>query len=224
MRTLFRVFPLLCLISVLCVCSAAGAQGISRPGSTPTFSPYLNMLRQDSGPGQNYFGLVRPQLNFAQQNQQLSQGLNALQMQQNSMMPMSMMGMGYSQLGTTGHPVLFNSFGTSPFSGGYTGLSGGGMGNSMMTGGMMGGGMGMMGQGMMGGGFGGNMSGNGFGGGSSLNSAGAGTLPGGGGFSPAAGMQGSAMSGANMMGFGSMTGHSPQFGGIGSFGSSGQRR
>lgn len=33
-----------------------------RPSSSPTVSPYLNLLRRDAGPITNYFTLVRPQL------------------------------------------------------------------------------------------------------------------------------------------------------------------
>ena len=118
---------LLILLALALTDSRASAQfggnRINRPIDTPTFSPYLNMFRgggAEGGATQNYFGLVRPQQNFAQQNQQLGQGLQALQMQQ--MQGMQMMpgagAYGYSQLGTTGHPVAFNSFRTSHFTGG----------------------------------------------------------------------------------------------------------
>jgi hypothetical protein len=129
---------------------AGGAQAVAqfggridRPLDTPTFSPYLNMLRNDAGPGMNYFGLVRPQQEFAQQNQQLGQGLQTLQMQQFQGMQMTGGGYyGYSQLGTTGHPVMFNSFRTGQFSGAYTGGAGGGGGfGGGMGGGFGGGGM-----------------------------------------------------------------------------------
>lgn len=137
------------------------------------------------GVGQNYFGLVRPQQQFAQQNQALGQSLQNLQMQGGGM-PTGQGGYGYSQLGMTGHPVIFNSFGTSRFSGGYTGIGGSGFG---------GGGGSQFGGGQFGGSnFGG---GNQFGGQSNL--GGMGTT--GGGFG-----------GAN---FGGVTGHMSQFGGIG---------
>lgn len=42
----------------------AGAQDIPRyTPKRPTVSPYLNLLRDDTGPLPNYYGLVRPQLN-----------------------------------------------------------------------------------------------------------------------------------------------------------------
>ena len=76
-----------------------------------------------NAPALNYFGLVRPQLDFAQQNQQLGQGLQTLQSQQmQSMQTSPGMGLyGYSQLGVTGHAVAFNSYRTSQFTGSYTG-------------------------------------------------------------------------------------------------------
>jgi len=155
--------------------------GGSQP-SSPTISPYINLLRSDSSPALNYYGLVRPQQEFAQQNQQLGQGLQSLQMQSSSM-PMYSGGYGYSQLGATGHPVMFNSFGTSRFSGGYLGGGGGGFGGGGFGGGGFGGGN--VGQ------FGGGQSG--FGGVGST----------GGGF------------GGMPMGYGTVTGQVPQFGGIG---------
>lgn len=44
--------------------SVAG-QRLSGPASRPTFSPYLNLLR-DGNPVNNYYGLVRPQQDFQQ--------------------------------------------------------------------------------------------------------------------------------------------------------------
>ena len=187
--------------------SVATAQfGGSQPGSSPTYSPYLNLLRGgNSGIGQNYFGLVQPQQQFAQQNQALGQGLQNLQMQGlQGGMQQTQGGFGYSQLGATGHPVIFNSFGTSQFSGGYTGggggFGGGGFGGG--GGGFGGGGGGFGGGGFNGGGFGGGgqFGGNQFGGGGGQsNFGGVGTTGGGfGGFNSAG-----------------VSGHVPQFGGIG---------
>lgn len=132
-----------------CFAQFGGGTQIDRGYNTPTFSPYLNLLRNNGGVGQNYYGLVRPQMEFAQQNQQLNQGLHQLQMQNQNPNQMGRLpgAYGYSQLGVTGHPVIFNSFGNGQFTGGYTGMAGG-----MGGGGMMGGGMG----GAMGGGMGGN--------------------------------------------------------------------
>lgn len=187
------------IISILGWSSTAIAQfGGSQPGGSPTYSPYLNLLRGgNSGVGQNYFGLVQPQQQFAQQNQALGQGLQTLQMQgmQGGNQPFQG-SYGYSQLGATGHPVIFNSFGTSRFSGGYTGFGGGQPG---------------------GGGFsGGGAGGAGFGGGGSSG----GQLGGGGGFGGGVGQSnfgGVGTTGGGFGGFnsGGVSGHMSQFGGIG---------
>lgn len=191
------------ITAILGLPSAAMAQfGGSQPGSSPTYSPYLNLLRGgNSGVGQNYFGLVRPQQEFSQQNQALGQGLQNLQMQGLQGGNQQFQGgYGYSQLGATGHPVIFNSFGTSRFTGGYTGSGGGQLGGGGFGGGGGGGfggggGGGFNGGGGQGGGFNG---GGQFGGGQS-NFGGGGTTSGGfGGFNS-----------------GGVSGHLPQFGGIG---------
>ena len=191
------------IFTALCAWPAIGMAQFG--GSPPTISPYVNMLRPDSSPALNYYGLVRPQQEFAMQNQQLGQGLQSLQMQ-GSNMQMNSNSFGYSQLGVTGHPVIFNSFGTSRFSGGYTGFgnSGGGGGFGGGGGGFnQGGGFG--GGGFGGGGFGGGGYGGGFGGGSQFgnqsNFGGIGTTGGGFGSVPTA--------------FGGYSGHPAQFGGIG---------
>jgi len=194
------------IFTALCAWPAIGMAQFG--GSPPTISPYVNMLRPDSSPALNYYGLVRPQQEFAMQNQQLGQGLQSLQMQ-GSNMQMNSNSFGYSQLGVTGHPVIFNSFGTSRFSGGYTGFGnsgGGGFGGGGGGGGFGGGGGGFnQGGGFGGGGFGGGGYGGGFGGGSQFgnqsNFGGIGTTGGGFGSVPTA--------------FGGYSGHPAQFGGIG---------
>lgn len=54
-----------------------GPQG---PMRTPAFSPYLNLARRDVNPAINYFGIVRPQLQFAS-------SIQALQSQSNQINP-----------------------------------------------------------------------------------------------------------------------------------------
>jgi hypothetical protein len=71
----------------------------------PPFSPYLNLNRGGTQPGINYFGLVRPQLQTAQQ-------LQNLQMQQGALANELGGGGGLGAPGqvvaaTTGHPVYF---------------------------------------------------------------------------------------------------------------------
>ena len=187
----FRALKLNLILTVVCgwssIATAQFGGGNNPQGNSPTISPYINLLR-GGNVGLNYYGLVRPQQDFAMQNQQLGQGLQSLQMQQGSQMEMSSRGYGYSQLGMTGHPVIFNSFGNGQFSGGYTGFgnSGGGFGGGGFSGGNFGGG----------GQFGGQSN---FG--SQANFGGIGTT--GGGF------------GSVSSGFSGASGHMSQFGGIG---------
>ncbi len=198
-----------------------GADRINRPIDTPTFSPYINMFREGGGVGLNYFGLVRPQIDFAQQNQQLGMNVQALQMQGHQGQMMMMPAYGYSQLGATGHPVVFNSFGQGRFGGGYNGMAGG-MGG-------MGGGMGGFGGGQMGGGFGqaggfgaGGMGAGGIGGGMGGGMGGGAGGFGGGGIG--GGVGGMGMGGMNPMmpmgagGITGVTGHMSTYGTIGNTG------
>jgi hypothetical protein len=88
--------------------------GFGRPNNRPTFSPYLNLFRNQnrgSGGGNtllNYYGMVRPQNQAFEQSQQISQGLSNLRRyaqqpgrNQRRGIPL------YSQLGITGHPTAF---------------------------------------------------------------------------------------------------------------------
>jgi hypothetical protein len=47
--------------------------GNSPPISRPAVSPYLNLLRSGNSPGFNYYGLVRPELEFRQSIRNLQQ-------------------------------------------------------------------------------------------------------------------------------------------------------
>lgn len=170
-----------------------GADRIQRPINTPAFSPYLNMFRgndNNSGLVLNYFGLVRPQIQSLETANQFGQSLQSLQMQQQAgQMPMQMpgAGLGYSQLGITGHPAVFQSFSAG----------GGGGGGALVTGGGFGGGVVGVGSGF-----------NQF-------SAGAGGQPGGFGGQAIGGVGGVGVGGVGvpMTGFGnSMSGHPATFG------------
>lgn len=146
-RTTLQICTILMSLASAHVCFGQFGAQSDRGYNPPTFSPYINLLRNNGGVGQNYYGLVRPQMDFAQQNQQLNQGLQQLQMQNQNPNQMGRVpgGYGYSQLGVTGHPVIFNSFGNGQFTGGYTGMAGGGMGGGGFGGGGFGGGGGMQG-------------------------------------------------------------------------------
>lgn len=76
-----------------------GAPGV--PAGRPTFSPYLNLLRQNNPAYLNYYGLVRPQLNLQQSIQGLQQGLAANQYQTQQLQSTE------ATLVGTGHPSFF---------------------------------------------------------------------------------------------------------------------
>ena len=64
-------------VAVLAICFGAGeAQGQAQP--PPGYSPYLNLL-QRGNPGANYYGLVRPQIEFRADLQRLQRTTTTLQ-------------------------------------------------------------------------------------------------------------------------------------------------
>ncbi len=57
---------ILITLGIMLAVHGRNSAGQDRPRYTPqrpTISPYLNLLRNDSGPLPNYYSLVRPQLN-----------------------------------------------------------------------------------------------------------------------------------------------------------------
>jgi len=82
----------------------------------PAVSPYLNLLRGGSSPTQNYFNLVKPEVEFRSGIQQNSQNINSVQQQTNSLqmqqdntqMFLQQQARG-SRLGATGHTTSFMS-------------------------------------------------------------------------------------------------------------------
>ena len=104
----------------------SGSQRIQRPLNRPTVSPYVNLLRGGNGTGLNYYGLVRPELQFGQSLQQLQLGLGGLQRRGGSANPFGGFGGG---MGITGHAVVFDSYRLGGAGGGgsaFGGLGGGG--------------------------------------------------------------------------------------------------
>ncbi|HJZ90143.1 MAG TPA: hypothetical protein VKE40_04675 [Gemmataceae bacterium] len=105
MNTLLRLGAVLC--GLFAAAADAGAQ--TTPGqmtgrplggiATPTFSPYLNLARSGN-PAINYYGLVRPQVDFARAFDVLQGQLMAGQQ-----------GAGESrapgEMAPTGHPIQF---------------------------------------------------------------------------------------------------------------------
>jgi hypothetical protein len=101
----------------------AEAQTPYGPLNQPPVSPYLNLLRGGAPAGVNYYGIVRPQLQFYSSIgmlQQQQQGLAAAQS-----------GLGDSAaVVISGHPILFDNLshyyggtGTATGPGGLTGLT-----------------------------------------------------------------------------------------------------
>jgi hypothetical protein len=100
-----RLFP--CLLSLLALLCASRAEAqYQSPGffysPPPRTSPFLNLLRSGTPPGINYYGLVRPEIEFRRGIQQL-QG-QALTQQQ------AITGLQTAPAAvTTGHPVGFGT-------------------------------------------------------------------------------------------------------------------
>jgi hypothetical protein len=71
----------------------------------PAFSPYLNLLRPGGSPVQNYYGLVRPEVQFRQSIQGLQGVVTANQQ------ALAEARADASGLPATGHPVQFLNYG-----------------------------------------------------------------------------------------------------------------
>ena len=85
MRLTRRVFCLLAAICTTVSSSPLLAQGIPRyRPSRPTVSPYINLLRRDSGPLPNYYTYVRPLQDQAAINQQQATLIRQNQMSLNN--------------------------------------------------------------------------------------------------------------------------------------------
>jgi hypothetical protein len=142
----------LAAVSLGLYAGSAHAQGYSpggyNPGSRPAFSPYLNLLRPDTPLVQNYFGLVRPQINFQNSLQQLD-GQQALSADQQAASQNSQF------LPPTGHVARFQTQSRYFLTNGSRQGGGGGGGGFGGGGGGFGGGGGGFGGGGGGGGFGG---------------------------------------------------------------------
>ncbi|APZ95107.1 hypothetical protein [Fuerstiella marisgermanici] len=98
---------------------------IQQPFDRPAFSPYMNMFRNSPASGgaaiMNYYGLVRPQQEMIQQQNDLQQGLYGFQRQQsmqNGQRPGQRGGFPRSyRMGVTGHSVGFMTAGSRTQSG-----------------------------------------------------------------------------------------------------------
>lgn len=85
----------------------AQAQGVRRP----TVSPYLNLLRNDATPAENYYNLVRPEFLFRQSLQ--TQGRQIQRLQRGSTnVPSTQTGVAPSPTAIpgTGHSTYYQTF------------------------------------------------------------------------------------------------------------------
>jgi hypothetical protein len=88
--------------------------------NTPPVSPYLNLLRPGTSPAINYYGLVRPEVNFMNSVQALQAQLGYAQQAAGVTQ--------FGEPGTTGHPAFFlNHTGYFLNSGGSAAVTGGPM-------------------------------------------------------------------------------------------------
>ena len=82
-----------------------GRTGGIGPTSRPTFSPYLNLLRSGNSTMFNYYGLVRPEVEFRAANQQFQSSLGIVDRQLQD----SRLEAAGSRLSQSGHQVRFMS-------------------------------------------------------------------------------------------------------------------
>jgi hypothetical protein len=85
--------------------SSYGRPGGIGPTSRPTFSPYLNLLRGENSTLLNYYGLVRPEIEFRAANQQFQAGFGRVDAQLRDTRGDS----DGSRLSQSGHQVQFMS-------------------------------------------------------------------------------------------------------------------
>jgi hypothetical protein len=116
-------YPLAATLAVLLtgLAAPARAQGVPFGGPTynPPVNPILNLNRQGSLPGINYFNLVQPQIQFGSSINQLQQQAGQLQSE--------ITGAGNAAGLVTGHPVAFGNLSHYYAFRGLAGVSGGGL-------------------------------------------------------------------------------------------------
>ena len=94
-----RLAILLAAACLLGTCATARAQ------PRPAFSPYLNLTRQGANPALNYYGLVRPELQFRQSIQNLQGAVSTNQQALGELQG------GAGGPAATGHPTQFLNYG-----------------------------------------------------------------------------------------------------------------
>ena len=125
------ILMLLLVVSTVCLTGESASAQISRdpfdrPISRPTFSPYLNLFGRNGGrtPILNYYGQVRPQQSFYDQDQRLESGLERTQerfqrsQSQNTRRTTGTSNYRRYRMGITGHSTGFMKFSFGGGSGG----------------------------------------------------------------------------------------------------------
>jgi hypothetical protein len=97
------------LAAALLIAADANAQAPVGPRpltgvNTPPVSPYLNLLRPGTSPAINYYGLVRPEVNFMNSVQALQAQLGYAQQAAGANQ--------FGEPGATGHPAFFLNHGS----------------------------------------------------------------------------------------------------------------
>lgn len=136
-------FTFLLLASVVGVLLGESFAHAQTPGNPPIgagYSPYLNLLRRGNSTLQNYYGIVRPEINYQNQaallQQQVTANRNDINQQQQQQQQ------GANQLPRTGHNFGYfthQSYFLNNRGGGRTGGGGGGTGVAGNFGGTSGG-------------------------------------------------------------------------------------
>ena len=90
--------------------SEVRAQSFGRP-DTPAVSPYLNLIPgRTFSPTLNYFGTVRPQLEFRRNERRLNQSISNLQKEVRAQRVEGQKASSF--LGVTGHRTAFHNYGS----------------------------------------------------------------------------------------------------------------
>lgn len=110
------IVVLLVALSVFTFIRTSHAQGLrssnkSLPGaiSRPAYSPYLNLLRRNTGPVQNYYGLVRPQQQFQANDELLDTNMQGLRREVKETEGMRLEKDQSTRLSESGHSARFMS-------------------------------------------------------------------------------------------------------------------
>src|SRR5262245_51148744 len=96
--------PLIFVALVFVLAAGRAHAQVGNTGYRPPVSPYINLLRPGTNPAINYYGLVRPQVEFRNNILGLQQQVGALDTQ------VGIDEAGMAAFPTTGHPVAFMNY------------------------------------------------------------------------------------------------------------------